>query len=331
MIAMAGEVHVEALRNLPAQSWAEQVATCHGNPLHLPALHAAEQGPGDVQLLVFTREGGVVACALGMTRGRRLLRRFSLGPRFLHLPTAPALAAPEHAESVYAALVEYARCARFVRLVVQPQSSDGLERYAAFAPHTTTGLVEFVLDLRRQPEAVLAGMHKSHRKNTRRAAARGLEIIEDTSLDGLLRLRQMQRVSARRAAARAEGFAVREESYFHRLFAHVYAAGLGHVLFARNGDRYVAGLAFVVAVGRAMTVRSGSLPEGYETDAMYLLHHELIGKLYSCGVGELNLGGVPAAAAEAGHAQHGLYEFKSGFGGRAIRRLGVDLPLVGSA
>jgi lipid II:glycine glycyltransferase (peptidoglycan interpeptide bridge formation enzyme) len=76
-----------------------------------------------------------------------------------------------------------------------------------------------------------------------------------------------------------------------------------------------------------MTVRSGSTPEGYETRAMYLLQAAVIDRARERGFPELNLGGVPEAAAAEGHPEHGLYDFKKGFGAAPCLRTGLTVDL----
>ena len=56
-------------------------------------------------------------------------------------------------------------------------------------------------------------------------------------------------------------------------------------------------------------------------------HDELIRRSIAESMVELNIGGVPAEAREAGHPQAGLYEFKQGFGGQPMARFGLDMPL----
>ena len=133
--------------------------------------------------------------------------------------------------------------------------------------------------------------------------------------------------SSARAGEKTEGFAVRDEEYFRSVHQHVYGPGLGTLLFAWLDGERVAALAWLAAAGRVLTVRSGSLPVGYETRAMYLLHDELIRRAIENSAVELNIGGVPSAAAEPGHSQAGLHEFKKGFGGEPVQRYELDIPL----
>jgi lipid II:glycine glycyltransferase (peptidoglycan interpeptide bridge formation enzyme) len=100
------------------------------------------------------------------------------------------------------------------------------------------------------------------------------------------------------------------------------------VLIVYQGDEPIAALAWLSATQRVMTVRSGSLPAGYESRAMYLLYDALIRRAIGEGAIELNAGGVPVEASDPAHPQAGLYEFKNGFGGRPVVRHGLDIPLA---
>ncbi|MHC4180920.1 MAG: hypothetical protein ACYSWU_25770 [Planctomycetota bacterium] len=64
---------------------------------------------------------------------------------------------------------------------------------------------------------------------------------------------------------------------------------------------------------------------------MYLLQFELLARLREQGVEEVNIGGVPADAANPDHPQHGLYCFKRGFGGTEHTRTAVSLDLSQAA
>lgn len=318
------EVVVE--KELSEEAWTSIVSRCDGHALHLPAIHLVHQEPEDLRHLVFRRGGDVVACALALeSSGRR--RRWALSrPRTLHLPTAPAVAAGIDAWPVWTALLAFAAETGCERLGVDPSYSRGND-LESLASYRSEAITEFVIDLRDGEEAVLGRLHKQHRKNIRRAQRQSLQIEEDSSLQGLLDLRDLQLASSERASERAEGFAVGQETFFERLHDRVYSKGIGHVVFASLEGERVAALAWVSAARRVQTVRSGSLPSGYQSKAMYLLHDHLIRRVIGEGAVELNIGGVPAEAADAGHAQAGLYEFKNGFGGVASVRYGLDIPL----
>lgn len=307
--------------------WAQVIAQCNGNAMHLPAIHLVDHEARDLRPLRFEVQGELVACALGIEVQERRVLGLLRGPSHLELPTAPALARPELAGEVRAALFAYAREQRHDRIVIHPTYSDWLVTDEDLAPYRTTSITEFVIDLRGGAEAVSAAMHKQHRKNVRRAAKSELVIEQDDGPEGLRCLRDLQLSSSERASERANGFGVRDTGFFERLHGQIYGPGHGHVIFARLGDERVAALAWIEAAERVLTVRSGSLPEGYECRAMYLLYDELIRRSIGAGMCELNAGGVPMEAASADHPQNGLHEFKNGFGGRPTVRHGLDVLL----
>jgi hypothetical protein len=292
----------------------------------MPGVSLADHEGSALRRLVFEEDGQIRGCALGVVEASGRLSRLRGRKSVLLLPTAPALSGGDVA-GIRSALFGYARDSRVDRVVIQPGYGTWITTDEDLARFRTAAVTEFVLDLSRGYDALLAGMHKVHRKNIRRAQRSDLEIFEDPSLDGLLCLRSMQLASSQRAEERTEGFGVRDEEYFGRLHEHVYGPGLGTVLFARIGNEPVAALAWLRAAGRVLTVRSGSLPLGYESRAMYLLHDELIRRSIADSMVELNIGGVPSAAREAGHPQTGLYEFKHGFGGQPMERFALDIPL----
>ena len=197
----------------------------------------------------------------------------------------------------------------------------------SLAGYLTNRTLEFVVDLRPEPEAILAAMDRVHRKNIRRAERTGLEIEQDPSLDSLLTLRSMQELAAERSRQKGGGFRIRTREYFEKLYTHVFSPGIGELWVARKDGDVVAALAYLGAAGRAMTVRSGSSALGYEIRAMYLLQDAVIRRARERGFEELNLGGIPEAAAEADHPEHGLYDFKKGFGGKARLRTGLAVDL----
>lgn len=310
-----------------AEDWEQLVTGCGGNALHLPPVHEMQYSRDQIHRWVVESDGQVVACALGCATDAKRLKGLLGKQRHLVLPTAPAVREEALVGTVRDALFRHARQSGFDRLQVQPLYSRWIVADEDLAAYRTTDVTEFVVDLRGGEDETLAAMHKNHRKSVRRAIRDGVEITEDRSVESLLRLRDLQLSSADRAEEKSEGFGVPDESFFRRLHERVYARGLGSVLWARHDGQTVAALAWLEGGDRAQTVRSGSLPEGYRNRAMYLLYWELMTRLMATGVVELNAGGVPSDAADRDHAQHGLYEFKNGFGGEPARRYGLDIPL----
>lgn len=320
-------IRVRSADTTDSDEWEALVRHCGGNGLHLPQVHEVRYDPSKIHRWVFDSgdqaAGCALACEIDVPRLKGLLGR----SRHLVLPTAPAVRESGSAGEVRRALFQHARDADFDRLIVQPLYSRWLVGDEDLEAYRTSDVTEFVVDLRGGEDAVLAAMHKNHRKSVRRAGRDGVEVVEDSSREGLLKLRELQLASADRAEEKTEGFGVPDEQFFHRLYERVYKPGLGSVLFAQHDGQTLAALAWIEGGGRAQTIRSGSLPEGYRNRAMYLLYWELMTRLIARGSIELNAGGVPTEAADESHPQAGLYEFKNGFGGSPVRRYGLDIPL----
>ena len=320
-------IRMETNPSMNSEEWEHLVLDCGGHPLHLPEVHVADQTGGERVHLLFHNGTQPVGCALAFLSDRGRLRR---KPRRCLLPASVAVRADADVDrtSLYEHILDLARNRGCSELIIQPNWGAHLEEVPLLSTHVDEVLIEFVLDLRPDPGAIEAGMHRVHRKNVRRATRDGVTVEPDTTLDGLLTLRSMQQVSSDRSATKGGGFTVRDRAFFERLHENVYAPGRGELLLARHEGDTVAGLAYVIGAGRAITVRSGSTPEGYALQAMYLLQSCVIQRARERGVLELNLGGVPEAAANEGHPQHGLYDFKRGWGGTESRSAGIRMAIT---
>lgn len=90
-----------------------------------------------------------------------------------------------------------------------------------FAGHVTGHIIDLVIILDYDADAVLAGMHKTHRKNIRRGNRDGLVAYHDRSLDGLLQLRRLQEASEDRAESGERGFNISDARYFWKIHSCV--------------------------------------------------------------------------------------------------------------
>lgn len=245
-----------------AEEWEATLRRSGGHALHLPAIYLADHDPAVIHQLEFVEDGVCVGCALALDLKPGRLGRLRGHAHVFQLPTAPAVKDPVHVAGLREALFAHARESGASRLVIQPAWGESILLDEDLAAWRTGSITEFVLDLGAGHEALLAGMHKVHRKNIRRAGRAGIEVVEDSSVEALLRLRELQVSSSERAGSRTEGFAVQEAAFFRKLHEHVYGRGPGSILFAKVAGQDVAALAWVQAAGRAQTVRSGSCPWG---------------------------------------------------------------------
>jgi hypothetical protein len=322
-----GVVRIETLLGLKAEQWRQIVVALDGTPLHLPEPWLIDYAPAALVPLAFRDDREIVGAVVAIRHTRRFLRLWPK-PFGLYLPTAPALKQDGlDKESLYASLVEYARREGYCTLVIEPRWGDNLSSLCSLSKSACPALIEFTIDLRHSLEQLTAAIHKKHRKNVRIAEQAGVSWSHDTTLDGMLMLRTLQMQSAERGAQRGNVFQVSKEEFYRKTYEAVYRNGPGRLMIATLEGRPVAALAYLEFGKKAVTVRSGSNREGYETSAMYLLQCELIRNLKERGVEELNIGGVPVSAAQPGHPQHGLYDYKRYYGGAEHVRSRVVLKL----
>lgn len=302
------------------------IENLNGTPFHLPEVWDVGAGPDSLRYLVWEDGGVPVAAAVGIVERKRVLR-FLPGSAALHLPTAPVLQEGSGVlrHELYATLQRSCAEQRFRDIAVDSRWGEEPELAGQLGVSVEYPLVEFLVDCTRGEEALLQAMHKKHRKNLRLAQDSGLEVVEDATLEAFLSVREMQQSSAERSAEKGNRYGIQDERFYRESFEAIYRNGPGRVLFARKGGESVAALAYLELGRKAITVRSGSTPVGYETSAMYLLQFELFKRLARRGFSELNIGGVPAEAAEPSHPQHGLYNYKRYYGGNPRACAGFTL------
>lgn len=321
-------ITLEAERQVEPAAWRALLATLGGTPFHLPEVWVGSVVPEAISHLIWWWEGEQVAAAVAITMEKRFFGLFR-GERTLSLPVAPCLAPGAEAlrGEVYGALIAHAREAGCRVLTVDPRWGDNVSDLPLLRDQVSERLVEFTVDLRQQLAALSRGLHKKHRKHVALAEGQELELVEDRSLEAFLRLRKMQQSSAERASERGNPYGIQDVDFYRRSWETVYRDGPGRVLFARRDGEDVAALAYLAFDRKAVTVRSGSTAQGYETGAMFLLQFELFRRLPAAGIEVLNIGGVPAEAADAGHPQHGLYNYKRYYGGRPCLSTGLKIRL----
>jgi hypothetical protein len=317
-------IELRVVEDLGREEWITLLRQCGGNPLHLPEVSFGDWPEASLRYLLFQEEGRVVACGPGFLGSSSTLRPWRRPALELPTPPAGAGACGERGRrEIYQALLEHCRRAGIGRLGIGHSWGDSFGDLESFRGSITDSVTEFILDLRPGPDSILAGMHKTYRRNIGRARRQGLQVRGESTLDALYHLRRVQLDSSERASSQGRGFAVRDPDYFQKVHQRIYAEGTGEVLLAMAGEECVGALAWLAFGGRGMTVRSGCTTDGYERYAMYLLHGALLERAGERGLLEVNLGGVPAAAAAEDHPQHGLYQFKKGFGGEPRTRTSV--------
>ncbi|MFC1826939.1 peptidoglycan bridge formation glycyltransferase FemA/FemB family protein [Thermodesulfobacteriota bacterium] len=323
-------IHVDSYTAFDESGWRRLIEELNGGPLLIPNVWS--NGADDSLLyLIFKKDGDDIGAALALPSSKSLLQFLTVS-KSLFLPTVPAikqgsLEDQDEIYEIYEALMGFCSEKGYRELKQDTRWGYDFSGHKDLRGFIQARLIEFVVDLRLDSDTILKSFHKKHRKNIRIARESGLQVVMDKTLDGVMALRAMQQDSSRRSIEKGNPYQVQDEEVYRALFENVYCKDFGNILFAQQEGEYVASLAYLVFDRKAITVRSGATPKGYELFAMYLLQYELIERLKEQGVEELNIGGVPAAAREAGHPQHGLYDYKRYYGGMELMRTSLKITI----
>lgn len=193
--------------------------------------------------------------------------------------------------------------------VVDALRSAGWRPGEAIQPASTR-----VIDLTAPEDALWSDLRKKWRQYVNKARSAEVRIVE---ADGG-RLPEFYRIY-RETAARA-GFLVRAESAYRDVWEAFAPAGRARLLFAELPGGEPAATLFLVRCGRRVIEPYGGMTAaGADSRANYLLKWEAIRSSREAGAAVYDLWGL---------AHPGIAHFKTGFGGREVRYVGVwDLVL----
>lgn len=177
------------------------------------------------------------------------------------------------------------------------------------------------LSLDRPLEQIFASFTSKCRYNIRLAERKGVSVRE-ANRDDLPVFHALLEETADR-----DGFGIRAAGYYHHLYDHTVACGLGRILLAYVGDEPVAGTWTVLLGQKAWYLLGASSNRHRNRMPNYLLQWEAIQWAHANGARLYDFLGVPKEP-DPGNPISGLYRFKSGFA--AVRESFIgefDLPL----
>lgn len=192
-----------------------------------------------------------------------------------------------------------------------------------------------IVSLEGTEEDLLKAMKSKTRYNIRLAFRRGVEVRRENP-DFLPKWYDLYLETARR-----DRIAIHSREYYRGLFETAAAldhdasgkdAGVGDVPDLRIYSAYHEGdlLASVITAfygGNATYLYGASSNEKRNLMASYAVQWEAMKAAAAAGCSSYDLFGIPPADDPA-HPMHGLYRFKTGFGGRIVHRPGAwDLPV----
>ncbi|HEX6548924.1 MAG TPA: peptidoglycan bridge formation glycyltransferase FemA/FemB family protein [Candidatus Dormibacteraeota bacterium] len=280
--------------------------------VHAPLLQS--WGYGEVQAeegwtpqrLDLRSTGGALAGVLLAGRGRT---------RWAYVPRGPVPATP----AALRALADWASGEGLARLRVEPEAPEAFRSSlvaAGFRPAPTFHPAHTLI-LRLGPEpAMLAGFKPKTRYNVRLAEKRGVSVqIEDDP-------GELERQGAG-TAARQQIALLARDGYERRL----RQLPESHIYVARHQGTALAAILVSRFAGRAYYLFGGSTGERRELMPTYAVQWAAIRDAAGAGCVDYDFWGIPPGP-DRTHPWHGLWQFKTGFGGDLVAYAGAwDLVL----
>ncbi len=179
------------------------------------------------------------------------------------------------------------------------------------------------LDLRQDPDTILAAMKSKTRYNIRLSERKGVVVREGGSDD-----LELWYDMARETAAR-DGITLRGMSFFRGLLESSveHDSTSVRLLIAEVENEPVAAIILTFQGARCIYHYGASRSAKRNSMATYALQWQAILAAKSYGCTAYDLFGIPPTS-DPGHPMHGLFRVKTGFGGEILHRAGCwDAPL----
>jgi lipid II:glycine glycyltransferase (peptidoglycan interpeptide bridge formation enzyme) len=251
---------------------------------------------------------------------RGLLRTIRPFGGLVYVPHAPEI---RDLESFLEAFRESAPRKTFVARFDLPAEASRAPSTLVKAPVDIQPPDTVIVPLDANDDALMTAMHKKTRYNIRLAAKKGVE-IRQAGADALDAWYELYRVTAER-----DHIAIHTKDYYQSVVELAGDEVTVRFFLAYHEDQLLAGI-LVAFVGNTATYLYGA-SSNMKRNLMpaYLLQWEAMRAAREAGCEAYDLFGIPPSDDPA-HPMHGLYRFKTGFGGRIEHRMGCwDLPLSG--
>ena len=284
---------------------------------------------------VWWQRGAPAAAALALERGR------GPGARVLYLPKGPLLAWDDPAlrAQVLDDLQAWARRRRALWLKADPDLPVGYgiptgpqaqtdptgqaaraalqARGWRFSPEQVQFPNTVWVDLTPDEATILTRMKQKTRYNIRLAMRRGVTVRVAQSESDWDTLYAMYAATAQR-----DGFLIRPQAYYRRVWHVFTAAGLGEGLVAEVEGEAVAGAFITRFAGRAWYFHGMSRPVHRNRMPTYAVQWVAMQRAKAAGCRVYDMWGAPTRFTED-DPLWGVWRFKRGFGGQVVRTLGA--------
>lgn len=264
-------------------------------------------GGWSARRVIVERDGEMVGLA------QVLLREIALGQRYAYAPRGPLVRDPALLPQAARAVAHTLANASTAALLFDPEIAEDPSLESALRrsgclpgrfpvqPRRT-----LVLDLTREPDALLAGMRPKTRQYIRKAERDGVATEESEDIADFYRIQQL--------VAKRAGFGIHERSYFEALWQELAPAGRTHLFFARMNGTRLAALLLLRWGPYAWEMFGGPTGEHAEARPFYLLKWRAMLRLRQLGVRSYDMWGLAESGRE-GDPLAGVESFKLGFGG----------------
>jgi lipid II:glycine glycyltransferase (peptidoglycan interpeptide bridge formation enzyme) len=272
-------------------------------------------GGWDSRRIVVERKGEPVGFA------QVLLKEIALGQRYAYAPRGPLTRDPSLLGEVALAVARSLAGARAAALLFDPEVPESEPvtealRHAGCLPgrFPVQPRRTLVLDISREPDALLAEMRKKTRQYIRKAERDGVDTEESDDIGAFYEIQG--------AIASRVGFGIHDRAYFETLWRTLAPQGRAHLFFARFGGKRVAAMLALRWGEQAWEMFGGPTGEYAETRPFYLLKWRAMLRLRQLGVRSYDMWGL----AESGNDDDplsGVENFKLGFGGEPRSYVGA--------
>jgi lipid II:glycine glycyltransferase (peptidoglycan interpeptide bridge formation enzyme) len=173
-----------------------------------------------------------------------------------------------------------------------------------------------VLNLHPDLDDLLGNMKQKTRYNIRLSGRKGVDIREGTEKDFSLLFEMYSETAVR------DGFVIRDFNYYKDLWTIFYQRNMAVPLIAEFEGVPLAAIFLFYFDRKAWFLFGMSRNSHREKMPNYLLQWAAISKAKALGCDEYDFWGAPDEF-EPGDPMWGVYKFKSGFGGKVVRRIGA--------
>ena len=236
------------------------------------------------------------------------------GGRHGYVPKGPAVPR-ERLPIAMDALAALARERELAYIRVEPDLEAPFDPPAGWrASPATQPEHTSIIDLRPEPDALMAGFKPKTRYNIRLATKKGVRVERSGDASAFA---EMARVTSSRHRIQ-----LADEPYYRAVLEVLTPSDMARLYLAYQDDTPLAGIIVTRFAGRAIYLFGASAKTGRQLMPAYLLHWQAIQDVKALGDTEYDLWGIPPDDSPD-HPWAGLWQFKSGWNGRNVTFAGA--------